>query len=57
MINCLCALFYMAVSGYTLFSLVATNYDEEATKPLNVSSEFTYKIRDLALKPYTDIKV
>ena len=39
-----------------MFSLVATKYDEQAIKPLNVSSEFTYKIRNWAVKPYIDIK-
>ena len=54
-INFLCGLFYLAVSGFALFSLKASQYDIQSAKPLNITAEFTYKIRDWAVKPYTQI--
>ena len=56
-INFLCGLFYLAVSGFALFSLKGTQYDVQSAKPLNITAEFTYKIRDWAVKPYTQITV
>ena len=35
-INCLCGVFYMAASGFSLFSLAANNYDVQAAKPLDI---------------------
>ena len=56
-INLLCGVFYVAVSGFALFSLKASTYDVQSAKPLNMTAEFTYKVRDWAVKPYTQITV
>ena len=35
------SIFYLVVSGFALFSLTGSKYGMEATKPLNMTQEFT----------------
>ena len=51
------SIIYFVIGGFAVSSLSGGGYGYEATKPLDLPQEFTFKIRDWAVRPYVDIRV
>ena len=49
------SMYYAVVAFFPSGFMLGREYGFKATKPLNLTSEFTLRIRDWSLKPYIDI--